>query len=371
MIKYLIEKEFKQFMRNPFLPRLVVMMPIVMMLVFPWAANQEVKNINLSVVDNDHTQYSQRLIHKIAASGYFNYTDYSNSYEQGMEAIASGKADVILEIPVGFERDLLKEGNSRLLISANAVNGTKGSFSGNYLTLITRGYMQELQEESGLLAIPSSVPVIEVVQQNRFNARMDYKVFMVPALVVTLLTLICGFLPALNIVSEKEAGTMEQMNVTPVTKFTFIIAKLIPYWIIGFIVLTICLGIAYWAYGLLPAGNVLGIYLSALIYILAISGFGLIISNHSSTMQQAMFVMFFFMLIFILLSGLFTPINSMPGWAQVITYINPLKYFILIMRHIYLKGSSVLDLWQQIGALLGFAGGFNIWAVWSYKKTES
>lgn len=370
MIKYLIEKEFKQFMRNAFLPRLVVMMPIAMMLVFPWAANQEVKNINLSVVDNDHSVYSRRLIEKIAVSDYFNYTDYSATYEQAMEAIASGSADVVLEIPAGFERDLEKEGTTRLLISANAVNGTKGAFSSNYVTAITRGYAQELRIESGKGTVLSPVPVIEVVQQNRFNPHMDYKVFMVPALMVTLLTLICGFLPALNVVSEKETGTMEQINVTPVPKLTFIIAKLIPYWLIGFVVLTICIGIAYVVYGLLPAGSVITIYFATLVYIFAISGFGLVISNNSSTMQQAMFVMFFFMLIFILLSGLFTPVNSMPEWAQAITVVNPLKYFILIMRHVYLKGSNIMDLWPQTGALLIFALVSNTWAVLSYKKTE-
>lgn len=199
---------------------------------------------------------------------------------------------------------------------------------------------------------------------------MDYKVFMVPALMVMLLTLICGFLPALNIVGEKEMGTMEQINVTPVSKLTFIAAKLIPYWAIGFIVLTVCFGIARLAYGLVPAGSILTIYVAAIVYIFAVSGFGLVISNYSSTMQQAMFVIFFFMLIFILLSGLFTPIGSMPGWAQAITVVNPLKYFILVMRQVYLKGSSAGDLLPTIGALVVFAVVANVWAVVSYKKVE-
>jgi ABC-type multidrug transport system, permease component len=365
MIGYLIEKEFKQFVRNPFLPKLVVMMPIMMMLILPWAANQEIRNINLTVIDNDRSTTSSNLITKAAASRYFHLTDYSDNYRQGMDAIETERADLILEIPEGFGRDLEEGGISRALISANAVNSTKGAFGSAYLASIVSDYSAELRSSKGII----SPKGIEVIPQNWFNLRMDYKVFMVPALMVMLLTLICGFLPALNIVSEKEKGTMEQMNVSPVPKFTYILAKLIPYWIIGFVVLSICFLIAWLMYGLSPVGNLLTIYIAALVYILAVSGFGLVISNYSGTMQQAMFVIFFFMLIFILLSGLFTPVSSMPGWAQGITVINPLKYFILIMRQVYLKGSMLTDLLPQLVALGIFAVVSNIWAIFSYRKT--
>ncbi len=371
MIKYLIEKEIKQFVRNSFLPRLVIMMPVAMMLILPWAANQEITNINLSVVDNDHSAFSQRLIQKTAASRYFNLIDYSPTYPVAIESIKKGAADVILELPYGLERNLQKEGFSNVRISVNAVNGTKGAFGSSYLASIINGYADELRKESITGAhLTTNSSVIEVNHQNRFNPGLDYKAFMVPALMVMLLTLICGFLPALNIVSEKETGTMEQINVTPVSKLTFILAKLIPYWVIGFIVLTICFCIAYLVYGLIPKGSVITIYTAALVYIFVVSGFGLVISNYSSTMQQGMFVIFFFMLVFILLSGLFTPVSSMPEWAQTLTTVNPLKYFIQIIRHVYLKGSTITDLLPQIGALFIFAVISNSWAVWSYKKTD-
>ena len=193
---------------------------------------------------------------------------------------------------------------------------------------------------------------------------------MIPALMVMLLTLICGFLPALNVVGEKEAGTIEQINVTPVNKFTFIAAKLIPYWLIGFVVLTICFVLAWLLYGILPAGHFLTIYGFALIFLPVVSGFGLVISNHSSTLQQAMFVMWFFMLVLILMSGLFTPIHSMPEWARWITRINPLRYFVEVMRTIYLRGGGFAELLPQLGALLAFAAVANIWAVKSYRKSN-
>ena len=193
---------------------------------------------------------------------------------------------------------------------------------------------------------------------------------MVPALMVMLLTLICGFLPALNIVGEKEAGTIEQINVTPVGKFTFILAKLLPYWLIGFVVLTTCFILAWVLYGITPVGHFLIIYFFAVLFVLSMSGLGLVISNHSATMQQSMFVMWFCMLVLILMSGLFTPISSMPEWAQVITVFNPLKYLMQVMRMVYLKGSGMADLLPQLGALLAFALVLNIWAVKSFKKVE-
>jgi ABC-2 type transport system permease protein len=165
-------------------------------------------------------------------------------------------------------------------------------------------------------------------------------------------------------------GTIEQINVTPVKKFTFIFEKLIPYWVIGLSVFTFCLILAALIYGLIPAGNILTIYLSVFVYVMVVSGFGLIVSNHSSTIQQAMFVMFFFLIILILISGLFTPIASMPDWAQTFTLINPLRYFIEIMRMVYLKGSHIGHLMNQLTALLIFAVILNTWAILSYRKNQ-
>jgi ABC-2 type transport system permease protein len=193
---------------------------------------------------------------------------------------------------------------------------------------------------------------------------------MVPALMVMLLTMLCGFLPALNIVAEKEAGTIEQMNVTPVRRLDFVLAKLIPYWLIGFVVLGLCMGLAALVYGIYPGGNLLTILLFSGIYLLVVSGMGLVISNYSDTMQQAMFVMFFFIMILLLMSGLFTPVQSMPTWAQAIAAVNPLKYFIEVMRLVYLKGSGFGQLIPQFVALCGFAAAFNLWAVASYKKSN-
>ena len=369
MLKYLLEKEFKQIRRNPFLPKMIFVFPVMVLLVFPWAANFEIKNINLCVIDNDHSSYSTRLTQKVISSGYFKLTEVSDSYNQALKSVERDKADIILEIPSDFEKNLVREQATQVMISANAVNGTKGGLGSYYLSGIIADFSGEIRSSRISVTGNAQIPVIEMTPHFRFNPNLNYQVFMVPALMVMLLTMLCGFLPALNIVSEKEAGTMEQMNVTPITRFTFIFSKLLPYWIIGFIVITLGFGIAWLVYGLVPAGSLGTIYLFAAIYILAVSGLGLVISNYSETMQQAMFVMYFFLMILIMLSGLFTPVKSMPQWAQDITIFNPLKYFMQVMRMVYLKGSGIAELSTQMFALLGFALFFNTWAVLNYRKT--
>ncbi len=370
MLKFLIEKEFKQITRNAIIPKLIILFPMMIMLIFPWAATMEYKNLNISIVDHDHSTFSERLIHKISASTYFQLVDLPSGYDQALHDIESNRADLILEIQPDFEKSLVREGTASAKISANSVNGMKAGLGVSYLSGILSDYAGEIRDEWVQTSGKNVLPVIQIISQNWFNPHLDYKLFMIPALMVMLLTLLCGFLPALNIVSEKEIGTIEQINVTPVSKLTFALGKLIPYWIMGFIVLSICFGLAALVYGITPAGHLVTIYFFAGIYLLAVSGLGLVISNYSNTMQQAMFVMFFFIMIFILMSGLFTPITSMPEWAQAITVINPLKYFIQVMRMAYMKGSGIGDLTMQLVALSSFAVILNLWAVASYKKSQ-
>ena len=220
------------------------------------------------------------------------------------------------------------------------------------------------------MSVVEQIQSAEILSLYRFNPYLDYKIYMIPALLAMVLTLLCGFLPAFNIVGEKEKGNIEQINVTPISKFAFIVSKLIPYWTIGFIVLSLCFLFAFLLYGLVAKGSYLLIYLFALGNIFVVTGLGLIISNYSHTMQQAMFVIFFFMLILVLMSGLFTSIKSMPDWAYYFTYINPLRYFMESLRLIFLKGSTFSDIWHNFIALLLFAGVLNLWAVMSYKKRE-
>jgi ABC-2 type transport system permease protein len=376
MFRFLLEKEFKQIARNRFLPKLILVYPVVMMILMPWAANLDVKDIRLCVVDNDNSTYSRRLTQKASGSEYFKEAIYLESYNEAISTIERGECDIILEIPSDFEKDLVNGVNRELSISSNAVDGMRGSIAASYLAGVVNDFSAELIESKivnrgSSAAITAAMPSsIEIVSLSKYNPSMDYKLFMVPGLIVIIITIIGGFLPALNIVSEKEAGTIEQINVTPVRKITFIFSKLIPYWVIGFIILTNTLILAKLLYGIVPVGSIFEFYLLSFLFLIVVSGLGLVISNNSRTMQQAMFVMFFFMLVMILLSGLFTPVSSMPIWAQVINSINPMKYFTEIMRMVFLKGSGLADLYKHIFIMFGFAGAFSLWAVLSYRKNS-
>ena len=225
MIKYLIQKEFLQIRRNAFLPKLIIMFPIVIMCVMPWVMQMEVKNIVVDVVDIDHTVESQRLVQQIAASNYFIFGGQKATYAEAIKDIEKGKADVILEIRGG-----------KYLIAANAVNGTKGGMGSSYLSQIVT---------SNVTHHTSNITPLTL-----YNKGQDYKLFMIPALFAIVMMLMTGFLPTLNIVGEKEAGTIEQINVTPVSKWSFILAKLIPYWLIALFVITVCLLLAWLVYGI-------------------------------------------------------------------------------------------------------------------------
>lgn len=360
-LRYLLEKEFKQIKRDRFLPRIIFLVPLLQLILLPFAANFEMRNINLGVIDNDHSVLSAQLTEKILSSGYFRLTDVSPSYDQAIISIESNASDLLLEIPVNFERELGREGSANVLIAANAVNGTKGGMGSSYLAQI----IQDFNRENGFTP---DLSLGGVRYTNLFNPHLNYKNYMVPGIMVFLLTIIGGFLSALNIVSEKEKGTIEQINVTPVPKTVFLLSKLIPFWIIGFILLTIGAIVAWVVYGLVPVGNMGIIYLFAAVYLIAFTGFGLAISSISSTQQQAMFTAFFFLIIFALLSGLFTPISSMPEWAQDLTLLNPVRYFVEAMRMVYLKGSHFADLRMHFVVVCLFAVFFNALAVVSYRK---
>ena len=352
ILQYLIEKEFKQLRRNSFLPRLILIFPCVIMLIMPWAATLEIEDLRIAIIDHDHSPSSIRLTHRIEASPYFKLVAFPETYPKGLEHIERNQADMLLEIPKGFEKEQVNGRPASALVAINTVNGSKGGLGSTYL-------QQILNPQNTSISV-----------RYRFNQHLDYKVFMVTALMTMLLVMICGFLPALNVVSEKEAGTIEQINVSPVSRFTFTLAKLLPYWFIGFIVLNLCMILSWLVYDLIPEGSILTIYLATLIFVLVMSGLGLVISNYSATLQQAMFVMWFCMLTFILMSGLFTPISSMPEWAQYLTYINPLRYFMEIMRMVYLKGSSITDIASQLSILSCFAVILYGWAIYSYRKQQ-
>ena len=358
MLKYLIQKEFLQIRRNSFLPRLIILFPIMMMCVMPWVMNQEVKNIRMDVVDNDRSTLSRQLVHSIEASNCFIFNGQKPTYEAALKDIEKMDADVVMVIPQHFSSDIIKKRNPQVLIAANAVNGTKGSIGASYLSQIITIKVSPTAE-----AIQSEVSALFL-----YNKHLNYKVFMIPALFAIVMMLMCGFLPTLNIVGEKEAGTIEQINVTPVPKWAFILAKLIPYWIIAMFVIVVCLVLSWLIYDITCQGPLWLVFALAMLLALFWSSFGLVISNYSDTMQQAIFVMWFFVVCMLLLSGLFTPARSMPHAAYLTTYINPMHYFVDAIRTVFVRGGGLNNVAHQIVALLAIGMIMGAWAVRSYKK---
>ena len=374
VLKYLLEKEFKQTLRNPIMLPLIIVLPLIQLVILPYAATYQIRNVDVVIVDHDQSLFSRELENKIASSGYFNTRYHAATQQQGVSYIEEGIAGMVLEIPENFEKDLGEGRPTRLFLNVDAVDGTQASIASAYLNGIIQDFARRLLEEqamkSQVKAATANLPVmIEAVPQMRFNPNLDYQTYMVPGILALLLTLVGGILAALNISSERELGTLEQINVSPVRKSTYLLGKLIPFWIMGLAITLIGLAIAYLLYGLVPKGSLLAVLVFSTVYNIAFTGFGLFLSSVAKSQQQAMFIAFFFLLIFFLMGGLFTPVSSMPQWAQYITYLNPTAYLIEAMRLIILKGSGFSDLWPQFWATGGFAVLFNGLALVTFRKT--
>lgn len=368
---YILQKEFIQMFRDPGILRTIFIMPIIQLIVLPFAADYEIKNMNLSVVDGDHSTYSRQMIDKIIASGYFRLTDYSPNYETAAKAIEQDRADIVLVIPNGFDRGLVREGKSSIQLAINAVNGVKGGMAGAYIGQIIQAYNQDILINQAPLPRLATAPSIDVVPRFWFNENMSYKFFMVPGILGILVTMVGSFLASANIVKEKEIGTIEQLNVTPIKKWQFIVGKLVPFWVLGMMMITVGMFITRLVFGIIPLSGFIGylnIYAFAAIYLMSFLGFGLLISTLVDTQQQSTFIAFFFMMIFTLMGGLYTNVDSMPEWAKWIVRFNPPSYFIEVARMMFLKGSTLLDVVPQLCKVLGFGIVFNSLAIWSYKK---
>jgi ABC-2 type transport system permease protein len=368
VLKFLLQKEMLQVFRDPAIFRILFLIPMIQLIILPLAADYEIKNINLGIIDHDRSEYSRRLINKVVSSGYFRLKDNSSTFPEAMHALELDKTDLVLEIPAQFERKLVQESEANLFLAANAINGIKAGLGTAYMQQIIQNYNTELRMLWVQPPRLNTQPTIEVTFSNWYNPNLNYHLFMVPGILVFLVTIIGTSFASNNIVREKEMGTIEQINVSPIRKWEFILGKLIPFWILATVVLTVGLIVARVVYGIVPVGHYATIYAFASLYLLAILGLGLLLSTYAQTQQQSFIVSFFITIIFNLMSGLYTPIESMPGWAQVITWFNPVSYFIRVMRKVMLKGSGLADIRTEIFAILCFAVVFNTWAILNYRK---
>lgn len=375
-ILFLVQKEFLQIFRNKTMLPLLLVMPVVQTLLLSFAANYEVKNLALAVVDHDLSPASRQLTDKFSASGYFQVKQFSLAAKDADRSMAADKVDLILEIPANFERDLVRENKASISLTANAINATKAGLGMGYAQNIVRnfnvGFAEKWTPRLATLTsgqIPeSSTPRINVEYSNWYNPRLDYKTFMVPGILGEIVALIICFLTALNIVRERELGTIEQMNVTPVRKWQFILGKLLPFWLLSLVMMTLGLTVGKLVFDIPMLGSLWLVFGYTAAFTPCMLGLGFLISNFSDSQQQAMFTAWFFLLIFILMCGLFTPVESMPQWAQVLNKLNPVAYFVEFMRLVLLKGAGFQDIQNNFFSVLAYAAATNGLAVWTYRK---
>lgn len=365
----LLKKEFLQLFRDRFIGRAIFAIPIVQMLILVPAITYEIRNIRLCIIDLDRSAESQQLMSQLDGSSFFDLNHVSTSEEEANNLMLKGKTDLTLQIPKGFGKDIGIGNPTRLMVSANAINASNAQLSWGYISGVIRDYNLTLVAQNPGENMLQAIPLIEVTNRYWYNETMNYKYYMLPGVLGILVAAIGFVLAGLNMVKEKESGTIEQINVTPVRKYQFIAAKMIPYLIVGLIDLALGILIGMLAFGMPFEGNPFLLFLSSFIFLIGALGLALFISTITNTQQQFMFAGFFFLIIFMLMSGIFTPLESMPEWAQTINRINPVSYIMRINRMVMLKGSTFVDIRNDILSLTILSVMFTFFAIRKYRKT--
>ncbi len=419
---FLLRKEFRQIRRNPFMIRAIIAVPVLQMLILVPAVTFEVKRIDMAVIDSDRSQASRELIAKLTGSSFFVVTATPESIAEAESLLFSGDADMALVIPSDFSEGLAGVTRPRLQVLVDAVNATSAQLSWNYLVSVVRDFNREVilsrgtvpgtpggtevatagsttpassggmsattassggmsgaaastgslsattASSGGLIASSGSLPGLSISPRYWYNPTLNYKYYMLPGVLVILITAIGLMMSGLNLVREKESGTIEQINVTPVLKWELIASKVIPFFIIGLIDLALGLSIGWLAFNIPFEGSLLLFFACAAIFLVAVLGLALFFSTMASTQQQFLFVAFFFVMVFVLMSGIFTPTESMPLWAQQFNWVNPVAYLMRINRMVMLKGSGFQEIAADMGMLAVLAVSFLALAIRVYRK---
>jgi ABC-2 type transport system permease protein len=357
----------------------VIIMPVVQLIVLANAATFTIRDTPAYVVDLDHTPTSRGLVNRITGSGHFFLSGSSVSSAASYDALLAGDATLVITIPADFEASLVKTGRGAVQLAANGEKGSTAGIVQSYASNIIADYAVELgtalRPTIGNVRSPGDAGPgrneagIETRIRSWYNQDLNYKHYMVPGILVSLVTMISTLLTAQNIAREKELGTLEQLNVTPITRGQFITAKLLPFWALAMIDLTLGLLVGKLVFGIPFRGSLLLLFGAAAIYLVGTLGIGLYISTLVDTQQQAMFVSFFVMMVYLLMSGLFTPVDSMPPWVQVVAEFNPVRHFVTIARAILLKGAGFTEILRPLVILVVFATGIFTLAVRQYRKT--
>jgi len=355
-------KEFIQVFRDVRMKGVIFVAPIIQLLVFGYAVTTDVRNIPTAILDRDNSVLSRELLARFVESGYFEVFAYLDNDNQVKEVIDRGEAQAVLCINRGFADDLYAGRSAEAQLIVDGSDSNTAGIVLQYSSRIVREYSGQIllrgwARSKGAAQLPGQV---EMQTRAWFNENLESRHFYVPGVIASIVTLITLMLTSMAIVREKEIGTMEQIIVTPITPFEFILGKTVPFALIGFadVILVTVVGVFWFAVPI--RGSLLLLFFATTLYLMTTLGIGLLISTISRTQQQAMMTTFFFFMPAILLSGLMFPIANMPNPVQWITYLNPMRYFLVIIRGIFLKGVGTRILWPQMATLAGM-GLFTIW----------
>lgn len=367
-VLFVIEKEFLQILRDRSMYFLILLLPMIELGMLPYCATFDIRNIRVYVRDEDHSPLSRLLIERVDASANFEVLGAFYHEAAKEDLLRLGKADLLLHLPSRFSEDLALGKETSLQVSIDAINVSKAIVAEYYLQSVIQDFMEGQQS----IALPAAdiTPGIDILHANWYNPSLDYKVFMVPGILILLITISSGFLTGLSIAREREIGTIEMVNVTPVPKSAFLLGKIIPYWLLGLFQLTLGLLLARFLFDIHIEGSLGLLYLFAVTYVIAASGLGLVISTISRNQLQALLISWFFIIVFILLSGLLTAIENMPNWAQWLTLANPIRYFVEVIRMVMVKGAVWHDIRWHFGGTIILAILLNGTAIWYYRKRE-
>ena len=350
----------------------IIVMPLIQLLILSNVATFAIRQSPVYVVDFDRSSASRGLVSRFTASGLFDIVEQSASPAAADDAMLRGRATLVVTIPRDFEASLRRDGTAPVHLDVNSEKGSAAGIVQSYAVQILNTYSTELAAEihptrATSIDVPTSdMPPrrgpgmnaggrIVTVARGRYNPTLNYKHYMVPGILVALVTMIGTLLTAQNIAREKEMGTLEQLNVTPLTKAEFITAKLLPFWVLALLDLALGLVVARVVFGVPVNGSLVLLFGAAGVYLVVALGIGLWISTLVDTQQQAMFVAFFILMIYLLMSGLFTPVDSMPHWVQLLSELNPVRHFVMIVRAILIKGAGLAEVARPLGILAVFA----------------
>jgi ABC-2 type transport system permease protein len=363
-VRVMVSKELRQVFRDSRMLRIIFIAPIMQLIVFGYAVSTDVRNTSTFVVDLDASQTSRDLVQSFTSSGYFRIVGSSRRPADLQHALEAGDATVGLQIPVGFAKDLQSGRGAAVQVLLDGTNSN--------IATIARGYAERILQTWGIAQMQVDfMPPVELRDRAWYNPALESRNYNVPAVVGIILMLMCLLLTALAVVREREIGTLEQLMVSPLTSIELIAGKSLPFALVGIVDLIVVTGVARLWFGIPFAGNLVLLFLASVLYLVSGLGLGLLLSTISKTQQEAFLATFLFFMPIMLLSGFMFPVSSMPEPFQWLTWFNPVRHYLEIVRAVFLKGAGVVDLWRPLMALTLLGGVLLGAAASRFRKTSA